>query len=119
MVTLNIGLNISTEQEVARGLAPSVAGFNGVLQLGSVSRLVQGFFARHYHGSRLALSDTETTLVVRLQGITLEDAVAALPALAAALGQDCIAAADADAGALVGARAEAWGSFDRDYFIEF
>lgn len=61
-------------------------------------------------------STTEPTLVVEVdRPLTRDEAYA----VSAALHQDCIAQRVGDVGELIGPRADKWGAFDPDLFLDF
>lgn len=120
MVTLNIGLQLS--EHVSK--APSIKmAARDVVDAGAVETLLHAVYGANNVRTRLTMSNTEPTLVVRITGVAVpHDTVSALCHM---LGQDCIALQWQDTetgckrGHLLGPRAEQWGEFNADYFIEW
>lgn len=71
--------------------------------------------------SQVRQSQTEPTLIVEVDvSVSLEAFDECLAILSRELGQDCIAWVTASGnGHLSGPNAEAWGSFNPDYFLDF
>jgi hypothetical protein len=99
MQTLNIGLN--------RNVGGTVRAADVLMWIMSSARKVSA--------ATIAQSDTEPTLVARIDA-PLSDAEAY--ALCAAFDQDCIAqSADGISGALLGPKSAEWGAFNPALFI--
>lgn len=115
IIELNIGLNVTNGDNSTHAL---ISRHGRVLQF-----LRNSDYLSNVLDSRLARSNTEETVVVKLSVSSgAENRIRQeLFELAVWLEQDCIAVYNATgwSGELVGPNAAAWGEFNPDYFIRF
>lgn len=108
LTTLNIGLAV----EGHRDNDPQ-----------AVLSAVRHLFPGSLRGYRVAMSETERTLVLRLADVDdgQYEFAGKVYRLANMFGQDCIAVkhAGVPTGDLIGPGAKDWGKFDRRYFIDY
>ena len=110
ITTLNIGLAVEGHQDID----PQ-----------QVLTALRQVFPGQLNGYRVATSDTERTLVVRIEYTPGEDTsyefCGRVYKLACMFGQDCIAVAFSGipSGDLIGPGAKCWGKFSREFFIAY
>lgn len=115
IIELNIGLNVTSGDNSVHALISR--------QIRALQFLRNSAYLTNVLNNRLARSETEETLVVKLNASSgAENRIRQeLFELAEYLEQDCIAVYNATgwSGELVGPNAAAWGAFNPDYFIRF
>lgn len=128
-IQVNVGLNVSEKFPVLRELyGENVHQFVVLDALFDAMRYYNAYRGLRGIAHRLDHSDTEPTLVVRLRFETEADIGYFLAGLhvfkhraVSSIGQDCIAVyrPEVGVGVLIGEYADSWGTFNKDYFIEF
>lgn len=128
-IQVNVGLNVSEKFPVLRELyRGQVHQFTVIDALFDAMRYFNAYSGLRGIAHRLDHSDTEPTVVIRLRFETEADIGYFLAGLHVfnhrvinSIGQDCIAVyrPDVGAGLLIGEYAADWGTFNKDYFIEW
>lgn len=118
-IELNVGLNVTGGDNQARAVRQRDLIARSVL-----GQVAPAKFVRHVsqYEQVNGTTITEQTLVARLPGAKLDNALRAkVHDLAARTGQDCIAVFDSvnGHGELIGPRAAAWPAFAPEYFTTY